>query len=43
MEEKGVAELPAASSKDLKAIKEVMKHYRGEFEASQANLLLKDI
>jgi len=43
MEEKGIAELPAASSKDLKAIKEVMKYYRGEFEASQSNLLLKDI
>lgn len=43
MEDRGIAELPAASTKDLKAIKEVMKHYRGEFEASQANLLLKDI
>ena len=43
MEEKGLDELPAASSKDIKAIKEVMKYYRGEFEASQAHLLLKDI
>ncbi|MBL4657774.1 MAG: hypothetical protein JKX73_07215, partial [Flavobacteriales bacterium] len=43
MEDKGMAELPAASSKDLKALQEVMKYYRGEFEASQANLLLKDI
>ncbi|MBL4656373.1 MAG: YihY/virulence factor BrkB family protein [Flavobacteriales bacterium] len=43
MEDKGMAELPAASSKDLKALQEVMKYYRGEFETSQANLLLKDI
>jgi len=43
MEDKGMPELPAAESKDLKAIKEVMKYYRGEFEASHANLLLKDI
>lgn len=43
MEEKGIAELPAASSKDINAIQEVMKYYRGEFETSQANLLLKDI
>jgi len=43
MEDQGIDELPAANSKDLKAIKEVMKHYRGEFEASQSNLLLKDI
>jgi len=43
MEEKGISELPAANSKELKALKEVMKYYRGEFEASQSNLLLKDI